>query len=176
MRVWLAEHASQPDQPDPGPDPSPTPDPEPEPSETYIPRFEVGPISGQVAVHELRTRMLTDGLDWPDVTQATMFGSSIALVNDMASKAQSNGVAAAISYEFSANGFELRATGKTPEQWQQCSRACTQMERAAGANGVNAEVVIAAEGNAADAVKTMLHDLDNSHQVQLDIEFRQPSA
>ena len=176
MRVWLAEHASQPDQPDPGPDPSPTPDPEPEPSETYIPRFEVGPISGQVAVHELRTRMLTDGLDWPDVTQATMFGSSIALVNDMASKAQSNGVAAAISYEFSANGFELRATGKTPEQWQQCSRACAQMERAAGANGVNAEVVIAAEGNAADAVKTMLHDLDNSHQVQLDIEFRQPSA
>ena len=176
MRVWLAEHAPQPDQPEPGPGPAPDPEPDPDPSATYIPRFETGPSSGQVAVHELSTRMLSDGLDWPDITQATMFGSNIAMLNDMASKAQSNGVAAAISYEFSANGFELRATGKTPEQWQQCSRACAQMERAAGATGVNAEVVIATDGNAADSVKTMLHDLDNTHQVQLDIEFRQPEG
>ena len=116
--------------------------------------------------------MLTDGLDWPDIVQATMFGSNIAMLNDMASKAQSSGVATTISYEFSANGFELRVAGKTPEEWQQCSRACAQIERAAGATGVNAEVIIAA----ADAIKTMLHDLDNTHQVQLDIEFCQPDA
>ena len=172
MRVWLAEHAPQPDQPEPAPEPAPIP----EPGKTYIPRFEVGPVTGQVAVHELSTRMLSDELDWPDIAQATMFGSNIAMLNDLASKAQSNGVATAISYEFSANGFELRVAGKTPEEWQQCSRACAQMERAAGTTGVNAEVIIAADGNAADAVKTMLHDLDNTHQVQLDIEFRQPES
>ncbi len=172
LRVWLAEHAPQPDQPEP----DPSPEPEPEPGNTYIRRFEAGPISGQVAVHDLNTRMASDGLDWSDIAQATVFGSTIALANDMASKAHSNGVGATISYEFSANGFELRATGKTPEQWQQCSRACAQMERAAGATGVNAEVFIAADGNAVDSVKTMLHDLDNTHQVQLDIEFRQPEA
>ena len=176
MRVWLAEHAPQPDQPEPGPGPAPDPEPDPDPNATFIPRFETGPASGQVAVHDLNTRMASDGLDWSDIAQATMFGSNIALVNDMASKAHSNGVGAAISYEFSANGFELRATGKTPEEWQQCSRACAQMERAAGVTGVNAEVVIAADSNATDAVKTMLHDLDNTHQVQLDIEFRQPEG
>ena len=177
MHVWLKEHAPQMDQPEPDPVPDdPIPDPEPDPSKGYVPRFETGPVSGQVAVHELNTRMLSDGLDWPEITQATMYGSSITLLNDIASKAQSNGVAAAICYEFEANGFELRATGKTPEQWQQCSRACAQMERAAGATNVSAEVVIAAEGNTDEAVKTMLHDLDNTHQVQLDIEFCQPDA
>ena len=174
MRVWLAGHAPQPDQPEPQPDPAPGPDPMPD--KTYIPRFEVGPVSGQVAVHELNNRMSSDGLDWPGIARAIMFGSNIAMLNDMASKAQSNGVATAISYEFSANGFELRVAGKTPEEWQQCSRACAQMERAAGATGVNAEVIIAADGNVDDAVKTMLHDLDNTHQVQLDVEFRQPES
>ena len=176
MRVWLKEHAPQPDQPDPAPEPDdPTPEPDPTPGQGYVPRFETGPVSGQVAIHELSTRMLSDQLDWLDITRATLYGSSIALLNDMASKAQSSGVAAAISYEFEANGFELRANDKTPEQWQQCSRACAQMERAAGATNVAAEITISADENADEAVKTMLHDLDNTHQVQLDIEFRQPA-
>ena len=150
------------------------PDQDPDADKGTIPPFEMGPDTGQVVVHALITRMTSDGLDWADIARATMYGSSIALLNDMASKAQSNGVAAAISYEFEANGFEVRATGKLPEQWQQCSRACAQMERAAGTISVNAEVVIV--GDAHDAVRTMLHDLDNTHQVQLDIEFRQPDA
>lgn len=120
--------------------------------------------------------MLSEELDWPDIAKATMYGSNIALLNDMASKAQSNGVSAAISYEFVDNGVELRVSGRTPEQWQQGSRACAQMERTFGATNVSAEVVIVADGNADEAVKTMLHDLDNTHQVQLDIEFRQPDA
>ena len=176
MRVWLKEHAPQPEEPKPDPAPDPKPEPDPDSSRSHIPRFETGPVSGQVAVSELNTRMLSDGLDWPDIARSTMYGSRIAMVNDLASKAQSNGVAVTISYEFEANGFEVRAVGKTPEQWQQCSRACAQMERAAGADSIGAEVVIAADGNADDAVKTMLHDLDNTHQVQLDIEFRQPEA
>ncbi len=174
MHVWLTEHAPQLDQPPP--EPEPTPEPAPCANKAYVPRFEYGPDSGQVTVHALNTRMLSDGLDWTDITQATLYGSNIALLNDMASKAQSNGVAAAVSYEFEANGFELRVTGKTPEQWQQCSRACAQMERAAGAANVNAEVTIVADGNIEAAAKTMLHDLDNTHQVQLDIEFYQPDA
>lgn len=176
MRVWLKEHAPKPEDPKPEPAPGPGPEPAPDSEKSYVPSFETGPVSAQVAISELNTRMLSDGLDWPDIARATMYGSRIALLNDLASKAQSNGVAATISYEFDANGFEVRATGKTPEQWQQCSRACAQMERAAGAESVAAEVDIAADGNAEEAVKTMLHDLDNTHQVQLDIEFRQPDA
>ena len=176
MRVWLKEHAPQPNPPEPDPAPDPTPEPEPTPEPYHIPHFETGPVSGQVAAHELNTRMLSDGLDWSDIAQATMYGSNISLINDMASKAQSSGVTAAITYEFEANGFELRATDKTPEQWQQCSRACAQMERAAGASNVSAEVAIVADGNTDDAVKTMLRDLDNTHQVQLVVEFRQPDA
>ena len=176
MRVWLKEHAPQLEQPEPEPVPEPTPEPDPTPGKGHILHFETGPTSGQVAVHELNTRMLSDGLDWPDIAQATMYGSNISLLNDMASKAQSSGVAAAITYEFEANGFELRATNKTPEQWQQCSRACAQMERAAGTSNVSAEVAIVADGNTGDAVKTMLRDLDNTHLVQLDVEFRQPDA
>ena len=174
MRVWLKEHAPQPDEPKPDPPPGPGPGPGPKPEKSHVPRFETGPVSAQVAISELNTRMISDGLDWPDIVRATMYGSRIAMLNDLASKAQSNGVAAAINYEFEANGFEVRATGKTPEQWQQCSRACAQMERAAGADSAGTEIVIAADGNADEAVKTMLHDLDNTHQVQLDIEFRQP--
>ena len=176
MQVWLKEHAPQPDPSDPPdpPDPGPVPDQEPDAVKGGVPPFEMGPDTGQVVVHALITRMTSDGLDWADIARATMYGSSIALLNDMASKAQSNGVAATISYEFEANGFEVRATGKFPEQWQQCSRACAQMERAAGTTSVNAEVVIV--GDAHDAVRTMLHDLDNTHQVQLDVEFRQPDA
>ena len=179
MQVWLKEHAPQPGPSDPSdpsdpPDPGPVPDQDPDADKGTIPPFEMGPDTGQVVVHALITRMTSDGLDWADIARAAMYGSSIALLNDMASKAQSNGVAAAISYEFEANGFEVRATSKLPEQWQQCSRACAQMERAAGTISVNAEVVIV--GDAHDAVRTMLHDLDNTHQVQLDIEFRQPDA
>ena len=174
MRVWLKEHAPQPDRPAEPDPPTPALEPDPTPGRRHVTRFNTGHVSGQVAVHELNTRMLSEGLDWPDIAQATMYGTNISLLNDMASKAQSNGVDAIVNYEFEANGFELRATGKTPEQWQQCSRACAQMERAAGASNVSAEVAIAAEGNTDDAVKTMLHDLDNTHQVQLDVEFRQP--
>ena len=186
MRVWLEEHAPQPDQPKPAPEPAPAPESSPDTRSAYVPHFETGPVTGQVAVHNLNTRLLSDELDWPDIAQATMYGTHIALLNDMASKAQSNGIDAAITYEFEANGFEVRATGKTPEQWQKCQRACAQMERAAGitkvnaevTNGtkVNAEVTIVADGNADDAVRTMLHDLDNTHQVQLDIAFQQPDA
>ena len=54
------------------------------------------------------------------------------------------------------------------------------MQRAAGladAAPINAATVIAAVGNADDAVKTMLHELDNNtHQVQLVVNFRQPDA
>ena len=105
-----------------------------------------------------------------------MYGTDIGLLNDMASKAQSNGVGAVVNYEFEGNGFEVRAMGKTPEEWQQCRRACEQMQRAAGASIVNAEVIVSAEGNVDAAARTMIHDLDNSHQVQLDVDFRQPDA
>ena len=176
MRVWLKQHAPQLEQPEHDPVPGPIIDPEPDSGQNYIPRFGTSQVSGQVAVSELNTRMLSDGLDWTDIAQATMYGTNISLLNDMASKAQSSGVLAAITYEFEANGFELRVTDKTSEQWQQCSRACAQMERAAGASNVSAEVVIAADDNADSAVRTMLHDLDNTHQVQLDVEFRQPDA
>ncbi len=174
MRVWLKQHAPQLDQPEPIPDPAPKPDPSPGPG--YVPPFEISSVSGQVAVSKLRDRMISDQLDWSDLAGATLYGSNIALLNDMASKAQSSGVAAAISYEFDVNGFELRANGKTPEQWQQCSRACAQMQRAAGADNVSTEITITADDNADAALKTMLYDLDNTHQVQLYIEFRQSAT
>ena len=171
MRVWLKEHAPRPNQPKP--EPVPTPDPEPSVTSTkaQVSCFETGPVSGKVAVHELNTWMSSDGLNWSDITQAMLSGTSTSLLNDMASKAQSNGVAASIEYEFEANGFEVCVTDKTPEQWQQCMRVCSQMERIAGATVVSAIVRIVADGNVTEAIRTMLHDLDNTHQVQLNIEF-----
>ena len=65
MRVWLKEHTPQPEEPKPDPDPNPRPEPDPDPSRSHIPPFEAGPVSGQVAVSELNTRMLSDSLDWP---------------------------------------------------------------------------------------------------------------
>ena len=124
-----------------------------------------------MAVYELNTKMSSDGLNWSDITNATLYGTSTSLLDDMASKAQSNGVVARIEYEFEANGFEVRVADKTPEQWQQCMRACSQMERAAGATAVSVTVGIVADGNVTEAIRTMLHDLDNTHQVQLNIEF-----
>ena len=126
-----------------------------------------------MVVSDLQIRMQSDKLDWADIADAWLYGASIALLNDLASKAQSNGAAIAISYEFEANGFMLQANGKTAAQWQQCRRACEQMQRAAGANTVDAQVAIS---NEADAVRTMLHDLDNTHQVTLEVRFRQPEA
>ena len=172
MRVWLKEHAPQMEPPLPPPPPL-GPEPEDEPRPAYNPRFSSQPATGQVVVSQLQTRMRSDGLDWSDIGDATLYGTGIALLNDMASKAQSNAAAVAITYEFEDNGFALQVTSKTAEEWQQCRRACEQMQRAAGATQVDAQVAI---GNADDAVKTMLHDLDNTHQVTLEVQFRQPGA
>ncbi len=173
MRVWLPEYAPSlaPPQPEPT---APIIAPEPVPvAQPYIPRFECGPDSGRVAVSALNTRLLSDKLDWPDIAKATMYGSKIDLLNDMASKAQSNGADATINYGFDVGGVDLRITGKTAEQWQQVSRVIGQLERALGVTNISAEVAIVADGNVDAAIRTMLHDLDNSHQVQLDVEFRQ---
>ena len=175
MRVWLKEHAPQPDAPQPPSEPEPPP-PEPAPALPYIPRFTSQEATGQVAVAELQTRMASDGLDWGDIANATLYGTNISLLNDLASKAQANGAGAVINYFFEANGFELRAADKTAEEWQQCRRACAQMQSAAGASDVDAQVSIDAADNAADAVRTILHDLDNTHQVTLEVQFRQPGA
>ena len=179
MRVWLKSHAPEPDQPESPPEPKPKPkrdDPGPPDGPSRIPPFSAQGVSGQVAVQQLNTRMISDGLDWPDVAEVRMYGTDIGLLNDMASKAQSNGVSAVVNYEFYDNGFEVRASGKTQEEWQQCRRACEQMQRAAGASIVSAEVIVSAESNVDAAVRTMIHDLDNSHQVQLEVDFRQPHA
>ena len=179
MRVWLKEHAPQPDAPEPPsesePEPLP-PQPAPAPGTSYIPPFTSQEATGQVAVAELQTRMSSGGLDWGDIASAALYGAQIGLLNDLASKAQANDVGAVISYFFDANGFELRAAGKTAAEWQQCRRACEQMQRAAGARAVDAQVSIDAADNAADAIRTILHDLDNTHQVTLAVQFRQPNA
>ena len=150
------------------------------PAPVYLPPFRSQTATGQVVLADMNAYLASNGSDWADITDATVYGTSIALLNDLASQAQARGAAVAISYEFDANGFEVRATGKTAEQWQQCSRACAQMQRAAGlADGapINASIDIAAVGNADDAVKRMLHELDNNtHQVQLVVNFRQPDA
>ena len=150
------------------------------PAPVYLPPFRSQTATGQVVLADMNAYLASNGSDWADITEATVYGTSIALLNDLASQAQARGAAVAISYEFDANGFEVRATGKTAEQWQQCSRACAQMQRAAGladAAPINAATVIAAAGNADDTVKTMLHELDNNtHQVQLVVNFRQPDA
>ena len=177
MRVWLKEHAPQPDAPEPPAEPEPAPPPEPAPALPYIPRFTSQEATGQVAVAELQTRMASDGLDWGDIANATLYGTNISLLNDLASKAQAiNGAGAVINYCFESNGFELRAADKTAEEWLQCRRACEQMQRAAGASDVDAQVSIDAADNAAGAVRAMLHDLDNTHQVTLEVRFRQPGA
>ena len=174
LRVWLKEHTPQPAPPEPSPAPAPArPEPDDAPRPACIPPFESQTATGQVVVSDLQTRMQSGKLDWADIAGAWLYGASIALLNDLASKAQSNGAAVAISYEFEANGFMLQAAGKTAAQWQQCRRACEQMQRAAGADTVDAQVAIS---NEADAVRTMLHDLDNTHQVTLEVRFRQPDA
>jgi len=181
MRVWLKEHAPQSETPKPGPDPCPKPKPDPDDNvsdsgASYRPPFEAGPLSGQVAVSELTTRMKSDNLEWDDIALATMLGTDIKLLNDMASKAQSNGASASIEYEFASNGFEIRVSSKTSEEWQKCSRACAQMQRVAGATTISAQIEISADDNVDDAIKTMLHDLDNTHQIQLNIQFQQPKT
>ena len=176
MRVWLAEHAPQPAPPEPPPAPDPEPEPDRASRPAHRPRFETSTVSGQVAVSELNTHMNSNGLDWPDIAQAVMYATKIEALDYMASKAESSKVNAALNYEFDRNGIELRVSGKTPEQWQEIKSVCDRIARAAGATVVNAEITIPAEGNADGAIKTMLHDLDNTHQLQLDIEFRQPEA
>ena len=97
--------------------------------------------------------MQTHPVTWKDISEATLMGASVAMLNNLASKAQSNGAAVSINYEFEANGFALQAQDKTAMEWQSCRRACAQMQRAAGANAVDARIAIL---NAADAVRIML--------------------
>ena len=195
LRVWLKEHApplAPPEpapQPDPYPAPDPTPDPDPAPARQRIPLFRSQTDTGQVAVSRLAAHMQTHAVAWKDIAEATVMGASVALLNDLASKAESNGAAVSITYEFEANGFVLQAQDKTAAEWQQCRRACEQMQRAAGASAVDARISIPnntdadtdtdadANTNAnANAVRAMLHDLDNTHQVMLAVRFRQPDA
>ena len=126
-------------------------------------------------IANLSAHMQTHAVSWDDIADATLMGTSVALLNDLASKAESHGAAVSINYQFDANGFVLEVVDKTAAEWQQCRRACEQMQRAAGVapNTVDAWIGIV---NAADAVRTMLHDLDNTHQVTLQVEFQQPDA
>lgn len=176
MRVWLQEHAPPTEPPVVSPPPEPPrPEPEPEPGPSYNPRYISPEVTGQVAVAQLQTHMASANLDWNDIADARLLGTNVALLNDLASKAQSHGAAVSINYQFDANGFVLEVVDKTAAEWQQCRRACEQMQRIAGvaANTVDAQIGIV---NAADAVRTMLHDLDNTHQVTLQVEFQQPDA
>lgn len=175
LLVWLKEYAPSLTAPAPAPEVRP-----PAVRETgcgFAPaaaRFWSDTNTGQVAVAGLQTRMASDGLDWDDVARAVLFGAGIGLLHDMASKADGLGVAVSISYEFAGNGFDLRVGGKSAAEWMRCRRACEQMQRAAGVDAVDAQVVIVNEGG---AVRAMLHDLDNTHeQVRLEVEFRHPST
>ena len=173
MQVWLKDFV-----PDLPPPPPPPPGPvtsAPVPP-VPVPSFTSPVTTGQVAVAGLQSRMASDGLHWADIANATLFGTNISLLNDMASKAQANGTVAVINYSFVENGFEVSAADKTAEEWQQCRRACEQMQRAAAANVVDAQVSIDAAGNAPEAVRTILHDLDNTHQITLAVQFQQPDA
>ena len=179
MRVWLKEYAP-PLAPLPDPEPTATPAPDALPTSVrdggaaYILPFTTpDALSGQVAVAELRTHMNSGGLDWDGVASAELRGNEIGMLNDMASKAQSNGVDVRIRYAFDFNGFDLLVDGKSAEEWMQCRRACQQMQRAAGADAVDARIVIE---NADDAVRKMIHDLDNAHQITLTVNFRQADA
>ena len=179
MRVWLKEHAP-PLAPLPDPEPAAPPAPDALPTSVrdggaaYILPFTTpDALSGQVAVAELRTHMNSGGLDWDGVASAELRGTEIGMLNDMASKAQSNGVDVRIRYAFDFNGFDLLVDGKSAEEWQQCRRACQQMQRAAGADAVDARIAIE---NADDAVRKMIHDLDNAHQITLRVNFRQADA
>lgn len=177
MKIWLSQYAPQ-------PEPTKTPEPETdtpnenqdkveEPGPTYIPKFRSKPDTGLVAVAELQNRMRSDNLDWANIASARLYGTTIAMLNDMASKAESSGAALSITYEFEANGFMVQASGKTAEEWQKCQRACDQMQRAAGAKIVDAQISITDQPEAA---RTMLSNLDNTHQVTLEVDFRQPNA
>ena len=175
LRVWLKQHAPTLAPPEPAPQPAPPPYlvPAPGPAQQSIPRFASPTDTGQVAVSGLAAHMQTHAVAWKDIAEATLMGANVALLNDLASKAQSNGAAVSINYEFEANGFVVQAQDKTAAEWQSCRRACEQMQRAAGANAVDARIAIP---NEADAVRMMLHDLDNTHQVTLEVQFRQPDA
>lgn len=176
MRVWLKRDAPNLAPPEPEPPPPPAPYPAPGPAAQRIPRFASPTNTGQVAVSNLAAHMQTYAVDWKDIADATLMGTDAAMLNDLASKAQSNGAAVSITYEFDANGFALLAQDKTAEEWQRCRRACEQMQRAAGADTVDASIAIPNDDANADAVRTMLHDLDNTHQVTLEVRFRQPDA
>ena len=182
MRVWLTKYAPQLSVPGGDKDhniTNPIIGDSPQ-SPVYITPFRSQTATGQVVLAELNTSLASNMLDWADITQTTVYGTNIALLDEMASQAQAKGTNLAISYEFSANGFEVRAIDKTAEQWQQCSRACTQMQRIAGITDrtpINAKIIIVAADNANDAIRTTLKELDNNaHQIQLGVNFRQPDA
>ena len=126
-----------------------------------------------MVIANLTAHMQTHAVSWDDIADARLLGTSVTLLNDLASKAQSHGAVVSINYQFDANGFVLEVVDKTAAEWQQCRRACEQMQRAAGASTVDAQIGIV---NVNDAVRTLLHDLDNTHQVTLQVEFQQPDA
>ena len=175
LRVWLKRHAPALTPPDPSPPPPPSPNPEPPPAPQGIPSFASPTETGQVAVSALATYMRTYSADWNDIASATLMGTNDALLNDLASKAQSHGAAVSISYEFEANGILLEVRDQTAEDWQSRRRAFEQTRRAAAANQADARITIPNEGEA-DAVRKMLHDLDNTHQLSLEVQFRLPEA
>ena len=176
LRVWLKRHAPALAPPDPSP-PPPPPGPMPEPplAPQGIPSFASPTETGQVAVSALATYMRTYSADWNDIASATLMGTNDALLNDLASKAQSHGAAVSISYEFEANGILLEVRDQTAEDWQSRRRAFEQTRRAAAANQADARITIPNQGEA-DAVRKMLHDLDNTHQLSLEVQFRPPEA
>ena len=180
LRVWLAEHAPPLTPPEPATTPPPDPVPDPgsdltAPAAPLVPRFASTTDTGQVVIANLSAHMQTHAVSWDDIADARLLGTNVTLLNDLASKAQSHGAVVSIKYQFDANGFVLEAVDKTAAEWQQCRRAGEQMQRIAGvaANTVDARIGIV---NAADAVRTMLHDLDNTHQVTLQVKFQQPDA
>ena len=201
MTVWLARHAPLPALPDVvaggdnenghgapgafrgdmsavdatavfGNAPAPAPAPVRRPS-----FFQSQAATGKVVLAELNSYLASEGLDWADISVATVYGDSIALLNDLAPRAQARGVAISVSYHFAENDFAVSVDGKSAEQWQQCSRACAQMQRVADVDPVSATIVIANADNADGAIRTMLHELDsNAHQAQLNVVFHQPAA
>lgn len=175
LRVWLKDYAPRPAPPEPVPEPVSEPRPavaiDEEPAPYRIPDFRSERDTGQVAVNGLKTRMAAEGLDWSRIAHATLYGAEAPFLAAMASKAQNCAAAVTVDYQFEANGFELRVTGKTAAEWQQCRRACEQMQRAAAADLINAAIHIAPEG---DSLRNMLDDLDNTHQVELAVQFQQP--
>ena len=130
MRVWLKGQepalAVPTTKPDPDPEfherePAPYNPNQPPPS---IPEFRSPrQNTGQVIVKELTDHMAAAGLAWSRIAQATLYGSTIAMLTALASKAQAGSGAVAIDCQFDTGGIAVNALEQTPTQWQSSATA-----------------------------------------------------